>query len=93
MILSKSNVEQSKKLLRAIYGIVFFGVPNEGMDISSLIAMVQDRPNRFLIESIGINSQILTDLKRGFHTVLDEEGGSEVFCFYETLMSPTAKEV
>ncbi|KAK0720958.1 hypothetical protein B0H67DRAFT_209529 [Lasiosphaeris hirsuta] len=62
------------------------------MDISSLIPMVGDGPNRFLIESIGrINSQILSIQQRDFHTALGEEGGSEVFCFYETLESPTAQ--
>lgn len=80
------------QLIRAIYGIVFFGVPHDGIDIRSLIPMVGDGPNRFLIESIGrINSQILSIQQRDFHTALGEEGGSEVFCFYETLESPTAQ--
>lgn len=80
------------QLIRAIYGVVFFGVPHDGMDISSLIPMVGDGPNRFLIESIGrISSQILSIQQRDFHTALGEEGGSEVFCFYETLKSPTAQ--
>lgn len=82
------------KLLRAVYGIVFFGVPHEGMDISSVVPMVEDGPNRFLIESIGnINSQILSIQQREFYSALGEEGKSEVFCFYETLESPTAQKV
>jgi hypothetical protein len=32
---------------------VFFGVPHGGVDINSLIPMVEDGPNRYLIESIG----------------------------------------
>ncbi|KAK7419112.1 hypothetical protein QQZ08_010982 [Neonectria magnoliae] len=91
--LSKSKNEDDVKLLRAVYGIVFFGVPHDGMDISSLIPMVGDGPNRFLIESIGrINPQILSIQQREFHTVLGEEGDSEIVCFYETVESPTAQE-
>ncbi|KAJ4167387.1 hypothetical protein NW754_011202 [Fusarium falciforme] len=91
--LSKSKNEDDAKLVQAVYGIVFFGVPHDGMDISSLIPMVGDGPNRFLIESIGrINSQILSIQQREFHTVLGGEGDSEIFCFYETVESPTAQE-
>ena len=77
-----------------MYGIVFFGVPHDGMDISSLIPMAGDGPNRFLLESIGrVNSQVLSAQQREFQTALGGEGDSEVFCFYETLMSPTAQQV
>ncbi|XP_044716490.1 tetratricopeptide repeat domain-containing protein [Hirsutella rhossiliensis] len=44
--LAKSEQEDDKKLLEAVYGIVFFGVPHDGMDISFLIPMVGDGPNR-----------------------------------------------
>jgi hypothetical protein len=92
--LSKSKNEDDQNLIKAVYGLVFFGVPHNGMDISSLIPMVGDRPNRFLVESIGhINSQILTIQQREFSTALGDRGCSEVFCFYETLKSPTAQKV
>ncbi|KAF4987186.1 hypothetical protein FGRMN_10502 [Fusarium graminum] len=91
--LSKSKHEDDRRLIRAVYGIMFFGVPHDGMDISSLIPMVGERPNRFLIESIShVNSQILTMQQRAFHTALGEEGDSEIVCFYETEKSPTARK-
>ncbi|RYP27921.1 hypothetical protein DL767_007448 [Monosporascus sp. MG133] len=91
--LAKSEDEDDKKLMQAIYGIVFFGVPHDGMDISSLIPMVGDGPNRFLIESISqINSQILPIQRREFHTALGDKGRSEIVCFYETMKSPTAQK-
>lgn len=94
MTLSKSQNEDDQTLIQAIYGIVFFGVPNDGMDISSLLPMVGDGPNRFLVESIGrVSSQILTIQQREFHTALGDKDHSEVFCFYETLKSPTAQQV
>jgi protein SERAC1 len=89
---SKSEDNVTLRLIQAVYGIVFFGVPHDGMDISSLIPMVGDGPNRFLAESISrINSQILSIQQREFHKALGEEGDSEVVCFYETLESPTAR--
>ncbi|KAL6807195.1 hypothetical protein GGI42DRAFT_320215 [Trichoderma sp. SZMC 28013] len=91
-ILSKSQREADVKLVRAVYGIVFFGVPNHGMDITSLIPMAGDGPNRFLIESISFhNSQILDILHRDFQVALGKQGESEIVCFYETETSPTAK--
>jgi hypothetical protein len=64
------------------------------MDISSLIPMVGDGPNRFLIESIGrVNSQILSMQQREFHKALGGKGDSEIFCFFETVESPTAIQV
>ncbi|KAK5988990.1 hypothetical protein PT974_10488 [Cladobotryum mycophilum] len=91
--LSRSDFEEDKKLIRAIYGVVFFRTPHNGMDIESLIPMVGDGPNRSLIESLDhINSHILSIQQRDFHKALGIEGESEVFCFYETLKSPTAKK-
>lgn len=64
------------------------------MDIRSLISMVGDGPNRFLLESIGLfSSQILSIQKREFPEVLGGQGESEIICFYETRMSPTALQV
>ncbi|ETR97188.1 hypothetical protein M419DRAFT_92340 [Trichoderma reesei RUT C-30] len=92
--MSRSKIPDDKRLFRSIYGVVFFGTPHDGMDISSLIPMVRDGPNRFLIESMSrMNSQILSIQQRDFHRALGSEGDSEVFCFYETLESPTAQEV
>ncbi|PTB68134.1 hypothetical protein BBK36DRAFT_1114998 [Trichoderma citrinoviride] len=92
--MSRSQIVDDQRLFRSIYGVVFFGTPHDGMDISSLIPMVGDGPNRFLIESMNrMNSQILSIQQRDFHRALGSEGDSEVFCFYETVESPTAQKV
>lgn len=73
---------------------MFFRVPNHGMDITSLISMARNGPNRFLVKSINIhNSQILNNLHREFQKALGKESESEIFCFYKTEMSLTAKQV
>ncbi|KAF5669915.1 kinesin light chain [Fusarium denticulatum] len=93
LIVKQSKKEDGLKLGKAIYGIVFFGVPHDGMDISSLIAMVGDKPNRFLIESISrINPQMLREQRHQFDTALGREGDSEIVCFYETEESATAQK-
>jgi len=63
------------------------------MDIASLRPMAGDQPNRFLLESIGLNSQILNIQRQEFPQALGEEGESKVFCFYEMLESPTTQQV
>ncbi|KND89201.1 Protein SERAC1 [Tolypocladium ophioglossoides CBS 100239] len=89
--LAKSEKDEDKMLLQAVYGVAFFGVPHDGMDISSLIPMVGNRPNRFLLESISrVNSQVLSTQQREFQRALGREGAAEVFSFYETSLSPTA---
>ena len=85
--------ETGSELINLIFGLLFFGVPNDGLDIESLVPMVNDQPNRFLLESLGsMNSQILSIQRRNFSNILDRTN-LEIFCFYETELSPTATKV
>src|SRR3569833_2843176 len=89
--LAESNSELDQ--IRRIFGALFFGVPNNGMDIASLIPMVNNQPNRFLHESLNmINSQVLRLQARSFSSFLDRTA-LDMFCFYETKLSPTAAKV
>ncbi|KAL6697259.1 nacht and ankyrin domain-containing protein [Trichoderma pleuroticola] len=89
--LSKSKDDVDQRLRRAVYGIAFFGVPHDSMDIHSLIPIVGDGPNRSLLESIGsTNSQILSIQQREFSDALGHQGETEIVSFYETCLSPTA---
>ncbi|KAK0625917.1 hypothetical protein B0T14DRAFT_88933 [Immersiella caudata] len=74
-----------------IIGALFFGVPNRGMDgIESLIAMVTNQPNGSIVESLSmVNSNVLLRQEERFPNVIGRMA-LEMFCFYETLMSPTA---
>jgi len=82
----------SQNILYLIYGALFFGVPNQGMDIKSLIPMANDQPNQALLHSLGTESQVLRELGRQFPKAFNF-GDSEIVCFYETRASPTAIEV
>ncbi|CAH0053553.1 unnamed protein product [Clonostachys solani] len=88
--LAKSENEVHVRLIQAVHGLVFFGVPNDGMDIKSLIPMAGDGPNRSLIESLSSsNSDVLRTLHQEFHDILGS--GRMILCFYETELSPTAQ--
>ncbi|KAL1622376.1 hypothetical protein SLS54_004940 [Diplodia seriata] len=78
--------------LEAVLGILLFGVPNQGMDVKSLVPMVGDQPNRYLVESLGQSSEILRHQERTFQKVFDFKE-SMVFSFFETVKSPTAQKV
>jgi protein SERAC1 len=81
-----------KANLRATYGALFFGVPSQGMDITSLVPMVGDKPNRFFLESLGKESEILQEQRVRFPKAFDFRD-SEIISFFETQESPTAERV
>lgn len=92
-MLSGSENPQYRKLLQAVSGIVFFGVPNLGMDIESLKAMAGDGPNRLLLETIGLNSDGLIEVEAKFKQIIKDRPQIKIVCFYETKESPTATKV
>ncbi|KAL7928882.1 ankyrin repeat-containing domain protein [Trichoderma chlorosporum] len=75
----------------SIYGLLFFGVPNNGIKTEHWMPIVDRKPNRNLISSLEIDSYYLRTLQENFN---------RVFCFadakvtlvYETLKSATTKE-
>ncbi|KAF6829473.1 kinesin light chain [Colletotrichum musicola] len=93
--MANSGEENERRIIQALHGIVFFGVPHDGMEISQLIPMVGNSANRELIGSMSrINSQILTMQQREFHRALGPKAEKriEIFCFCETQESPTAQQ-
>lgn len=64
------------------------------MAVTALVPMVGDGPNRFLVESLShINQQVLCTEQIDFRRALGLEGQREVFCFYETMTTPTPQLV
>lgn len=78
--------------LESIRGLLFFGVPNQGMTIESLIPMVNNQPNRQLVETLNENSDVLRHVTNNFTASL-KFSNAKVICFYETEKSPTAIQV
>lgn len=75
--------------LTSTYGALFFGTPNQGMNIDSLVAMVGDQPNRYLLETLGKGSEVLQNLGNSFNEAFTFKD-SEVISFYETKESEGA---
>ncbi|KFY26104.1 hypothetical protein V493_04270 [Pseudogymnoascus sp. VKM F-4281 (FW-2241)] len=75
--------------LNSIYGALFFGVPNQGMDIRSLIPMTEYQVNQGFLHTLSTESELLQKQCREFPKAFDSPK-SRIACFYETLTSPTA---
>ncbi|KAF1953686.1 hypothetical protein CC80DRAFT_537276 [Byssothecium circinans] len=84
--------ESDRANLTSTYGALFFGTPNQGMNIDSLIAMVGDQPNRYFLETLGNGSEVLQNLVNNFNEVFTFRD-SEVISFYETEKSKGALKV
>lgn len=93
MLARMLETESLHDLLHHITGALFFGVPNDGMDVDPLIKMTEDQPNRFLVESMSrINSMVWNKQSQEFRRVLAKTQ-LQVLCFYETNFSPTPAKV
>jgi hypothetical protein len=86
------GTESDRAILDSVYGGLFFGVPNHGIDVESLVAMVKDQPNQAFLHSLGKGSQLLRNQSREFPKAFYYRD-SAIFCLYETMASPTAQKV
>lgn len=78
--------------LKSTSAALFFGVPNQGMNITALMNMVHGQPNEPLIWSLRPDSDVLAALARSWREVFTSES-SRIVSFYETNVSPTAAKV
>lgn len=71
---------------------MFFGTPSQGMDIKTLLPLVDGKPNEFFIRTLGPSTSILRDQMDDFRRIFEQMSFS-VFWYYETMESPTACQV
>jgi hypothetical protein len=88
----REDTPDTLAILRATYGILFFGCPNRGMNIETLIPMCHGQPNMPFLSSLRQDSDSLRQLCRDFPSAFPFRD-SRIISFYETEQSPTAKEV
>ncbi len=92
-LIRMAESDSKTNLLKLVSGCLLVGVPNDGMDIDSLTPMVSNQSNELLVKSLdATNSQILGLQRRNFSRILGQ-ARLEIFCFYETKLSPTAVKV
>lgn len=88
--MSISHLQADMENFNSTRGMLFFGVPNQGMDIKSLIPMVGNQANREFLESLKSNSTVLRVQAQKFLNTLESLQCS-IMNFYETEESPTAE--
>ena len=90
--MGESDNAIDKANFTSTYGILYFGVPSQGMDVSSLISTAEGQVNLPFLLSLGKESQILRDLHRKFCSSFNFRD-SVILSYYETKKSPTAEKV
>lgn len=88
----KDGTAADKVNLKSTYGALFFGVPNQGIDISSLIPMAEGQSNLPFLLTLGREGGTLRKLHHDFCSSFNFPD-SIIISYYETKKSPTAKKV
>lgn len=91
MIKMPKGDEQDQSTFNSIAGLLFFGVPNQGMEIKSLVAMVGENRTRFLLETLAPSSRWTQEQSERFRELCPED--IRIATFFETKESPTVIEV
>ena len=70
VLLAHDGNDEEKMMLKSVKGLVFFGVPHRGMEISHFLAMVAKQPNEDLISrTLSPNSTLLPELSKAFSEI------------------------
>jgi hypothetical protein len=77
-------------IFRSCYALLFFGVPNRGLEVSSLRSMVKGQPNQSLIETLDPKSPFLALLHELFRDKFDFKD-SKIISVFETKESKTVE--
>lgn len=75
-------------VFRSCCAVMFFGVPNRGLDISSLTSMVKGQPNEDLVKNLDPSSPFLSLLHEMFYDKFAVKG-SQIICIFETKETAT----
>jgi hypothetical protein len=86
----KDGDEIDKENFKSTYGILFFGVPNQGIRIEHWLPMVKGRPNENLVRNLGPDSTYLRDLHVDFRAAFSFSDSVIVY-IYETERTKVAK--
>lgn len=70
VLLALEGNDEEKMILESVKGLVFFGVPHRGMEISHFLAMVARQPNEDLISrALSPDSALLPELDKQFSEI------------------------
>jgi len=88
--MATSEDEDDARHLKETSDILFFGVPNQGMELSSLYPMAHRRSNLAFLSTLDRNSVLLQNLMTEFNRVVLSD--TRMISFFETHKSPTARQ-
>jgi hypothetical protein len=86
----KNGDEIDQENFNSIYGLLFFGVPNQGIRIEHWLPMVKGQPNEDLVRTLGLQSTYLRRLHEDFRAAF-HFSDSEIICIYETELTRLAR--
>ncbi|KAF1997265.1 hypothetical protein P154DRAFT_524915 [Amniculicola lignicola CBS 123094] len=91
LVIMSGGSESDQANFKATYGIVSFGTPSRGLNLESLVAMVENQPNRYFLETLRPNSEVLHALRKDFLQIFNFQD-SEILSVYELQESPTGQK-
>lgn len=71
------------------YALMFFGVPNRGLEVAGLRSMVLGQPNEDLVRDLRIESSFLKLLHLNFCDIFHDD--SPVVSYFETKQTRTVE--
>ena len=92
--LAKSEDQDDLMGLQSTYGALFFGVPNQGMDVEAMATMIGDRPGRYTLNLL--DQQLGYRLRSRQHDEFCQAFSfrdSHIVQFFELHKTPTVREV
>jgi hypothetical protein len=82
--------ETDRAIFNSIYGVAFFGVPNQGIRVEHWLPMVKGQPNENLIRDLGPHSTYLRTVHDEFRAAFSFPDYAILFA-YETELTRVAK--
>lgn len=81
--------DQHFLIFHSCYALLLFGVPNRGLEVTSLRSMVKGQPNSYLIEDLRSTSDFLR--RHNFFWKYQRAEDTRVVSIYETLRTSTVE--
>ncbi|KAI9166340.1 Protein SERAC1 [Paramyrothecium foliicola] len=90
LVMLADGNDRERSMLGLVRGAIFFGTPSVGMPLSHLLRMVEDQPNKDLVEALSDKSPFLANLEVQFTGISFLEG-IKLLWAYETQTSSTVE--
>ena len=92
--MKESSDSNDQRNLHSIYGLLFFGVPSQGMESDALAAMIGDKPQRYNLSLLDeqVGHRLRSRQHEEFCRAFDFED-SKIIQFFETKKTRTVAQV